>query len=251
MKNKCVEKYCCRYLFISKFRSAWFVSIFFVASILLFLRKQVHMIGTVTRVADSFEKFVPWIPRGDDFCVIMAEIGSYKGEYGEDDPHVYNEETAHCENGKDVSPVTEMAQPPPDIRDQWEYYEYENSLMDVAINLDNCEYEVFFDTTSGYTDEGMGHGLGDRYKLDKKEDKKEKGHCKHYVSNEIAEKMFLEEHNFLEYKSHFDWNTYGFMKIEIVHIEDPENTYYDGSMAFETHALKINSNYAADLSHWW
>ena len=182
--------------------------------------------------------------------MIMAEIGSYKGEYGEDDPHVYNEETAHCKDGKDVSPVTEKAVPPPDIRDQWEYYEYENSLMDVSINLDSCEFEVYFDTTSGYTDEGMGHGLGDRIKLAKKEDSHEEGHCKHYVSNEIASRMFLEEHNFLEYKSHFDWNTYGFMKIEIEHAEDPE-IYYDGSMAFETHAFTINHNYAADLSHWW
>jgi hypothetical protein len=57
-----------------------------------------------------------------------------------------------------------------------------------------------------------------------------------YVSNKIAERIFLEEHNFIEYKSHFDWNTYGFMKIEIEHIDDPEN-YYDGSMAFDTQAL--------------
>lgn len=250
IKNKFCATYCCKYLFISKFKSAWFVSIFFVIAVISFLRKQIHEIGTVTRVADSFEEFIPWIPRGDDFCEIMAEIGEYKGEYGDDDPHVYNEETAHCLDGKDVSPVTKKAKAPDTIKEQWEYYGYDHSLMDVSIKLDNCDFEVYFDTTSGKTPTEENHGLGGRLKLNKTEDDHEEGHCKHFVSNEMAMQMFLEDHNFLEFKSHFDWNTYGYIKIEIEHAEDPE-IFYDGSLTFLTYALTINHNYEADLTHWW
>jgi hypothetical protein len=71
MKNEKCAKYCCKYLFISNFFSAWIFSIFFIAAVVLFLRRQFNTIGAVLRVAEAFMVYVPWTSRGDDFCLIM------------------------------------------------------------------------------------------------------------------------------------------------------------------------------------
>jgi hypothetical protein len=91
--------------------------------------------------------------------------------------------------------------------------------------------------------------MGKRFKLTRGYNEEDELYS-HYVSNEDAEKIFLDDHKFIEFKSHYDYSTYGYIKIVIEHNEDPD-ILYDGVLMFTNMALKINANYHADLRNWW